>query len=886
MSPADRPPVAVLARHLPVLLARLRAARYAVGPGELVDLQRLLARAACLGRGPLPAPELARVVAPLVCRSATEQQAFGDHFEAWLAELPSLSRQAAEHGSRERPAKQATAPTAPTAPAPRAGAWRLVAVLVAVVVLAFLVRWWVLVTFLPAETSPGMRARAVAARTVVRPRPAAPGPRVVRPSSDPPLWPLAFAASLWLVPLYYAWLYGGLLPAWLRRRSAGRLPELDRLSLGRTIRPLGAAWRGIRSLCDRDPRPDPGLQVEASVRATVSQGGYFTPVYGHRPELPEYLALIDRRSPEDHLARFADELMARIEERGLATRTLFFRRDPRPGLGGPGRGFSSLEALSGQARAERLLIFSDADSWLDPRSGRPWPRLESLTRWRQRFLLTPRPEPEWGRREQALATSGLAPFPLSDQGLVALAEGDAARVARPAPTAVPEAAAPGDGSVTRSLNQDADRWLDDASPEPGEARQLLAALKDRLTPDEVRWLSACAVFPAVSWPVTCTLGQCLMDDDGQPLFTEERLLQLARLPWFRYGKMPDWLRLELIDAMDRDQRERVRESLRALLAEATRASKPGSEPEIAQVAGWRSERQLSRWLSRQGADSPLRDYLFLSFMRDRRPSRLILAAPLRLRALIRDADRWSVLASALLALAWTLVISVWHRLESVPVGSAVPLGDGMRAIPMPAPAGFAEAAIVAAVLMLSVLGVGLSGLKHRRQAPAAAEAAVPDLIARIAARRLPVLAPLIATIWVGAFIVADFAGSPAGLRWTAAHLFATFTAVLYFYLELGFASHFRRRLDRLEARLEAGAGDEVVGDVVAFLRGRAATDMKRRLLRLIHARVREPPAALVRELFELRHSGVLEPRTKSLLERVSRQLEDRYRGRLERREAA
>ena len=40
--------------------------------------------------------------------------------------------------------------------------------------------------------------------------------------------------------------------------------------------------------------------------------------------------------------------------------------------------------------------------------------------------------------------------------------------------------------------------------------------------------------------------------DGQPLFTEERLLRLARLPWFRHGKMPDWLRLELIDGTEVD----------------------------------------------------------------------------------------------------------------------------------------------------------------------------------------------------------------------------------------------------------------------------------------------------------------------------------------------
>jgi hypothetical protein len=33
---------------------------------------------------------------------------------------------------------------------------------------------------------------------------------------------------------------------------------------------------------------------------------------------------------------------------------------------------------------------------------------------------------------------------------------------------------------------------------------------------------------------------------GQPDAWDERLLRLVRLPWFRHGTMPDWLRNELL----------------------------------------------------------------------------------------------------------------------------------------------------------------------------------------------------------------------------------------------------------------------------------------------------------------------------------------------------
>ncbi len=873
MSRAARPPAAALARHLPALMERLRGARYRVGPGELVDLERLLARCACQGQFPLPAHALARVVAPVVCRSAAEQQAFGEHFKAWLAEVPALSRRRDERAARRlRRTKQAPSPGAAklgtSEPEKSFGArlWRLAAAILVLVALAFLVRWWVLVQFLPVETT------QVPARIVERRVPATPRPQALLVNMDRSLWPVAFAGILWLVPLYYAWLYGGILPAWLRRRASGDMPELDRLSLGHPDHALGASWRGISRLCERDPRPDLGLQVEATVQRTADHGGFFTPVYSHRPELPEYLGLIDRRSPEDHLARFAMELMARLEERGLAVRTLFFSRDPRPGVGGSGRGFSSLATLSGQARTERLLIFSDADSFLDPRSGRPWPGLAPLARWRQRFLLTPRTEADWDRREQALAAEGLAPFPISDAGLSAVAEHITAEKAeRPVP-------APATGRrLERLLAGDSDRWLNDASPASARVRGLLEALADDLGAAGMLWLRACAIFPSISWPVTCHLGRQLKDESGESLFTEERLLQLARLPWFRHGKMPDWLRLELTCGLDRGERERLRSSLRELLAEASLAQAPDGEPEIAQAKGWRSDRALARFLARQGEESPLRDYLFLTFMRGRRPSRLALAAPRRLRTLIRDTDRWSVLVSAILALVATLMIAAWHQLDGVPVGPGLPPTIDIPAVPMPAAAGFPEALIAIVIPTLSVLAVGLSGLKNRRQPASAAEATVPGLVARISQKRLPVLIPWIATSWAGAFIVADFAGSPGELRMSAASLVAVFVLLVYAYVELGFSRDFRRRLLQLEAGLDTGGGAAVAGDVAAFLRGPAATGMKRRLLRVIYAKVRQPSPELVRELFELQHVGALEPRTRSLLERIVRHLEDRAR---------
>ncbi len=276
--------------------------------------------------------------------------------------------------------------------------------------------------------------------------------------------------------------------------------------------------------------------------------------------------------------------------------------------------------------------------------------------------------------------------------------------------------------------------------------------------------------------MTCHLGHSLSDGDGHPLFSERRLLRLARLPWFRHAQMPDWLRFKLIAGMDRGERERVWGCLRKLLVEAVRATGPDSDLEIAQepLKG-RKDHRLSHFLTRQADDSPLRDYLFLSFMRGRKPYWLTLAARRPLRTLIRDADRWSVLASALLALSLTAVVALAHRITAVVaavvtavVAAGAPAVDYLVvAYLRAAPPSFPEGTILVVNPLLALLVVALHALKRgrffaggRRFDPAAGDLAVAGLIERVRRRPLQTLLPLFAVLWVSAFMLAANVGGP------------------------------------------------------------------------------------------------------------------------------
>jgi hypothetical protein len=94
----------------------------------------------------------------------------------------------------------------------------------------------------------------------------------------------------------------------------------------------------------------------------------------------------------------------------------------------------------------------------------------------------------------------------------------------------------------------------------------------------------------------------------------------------RIGRIPDWLRLDLIDRLKPGREAGIREALTNLLAIPAADKGSGESLEIAT-----SEPQLIfRWLQRiaQTAEGvAYRDAIFLSFMRGRRPNHLILKTP-------------------------------------------------------------------------------------------------------------------------------------------------------------------------------------------------------------------------------------------------------------------
>jgi hypothetical protein len=402
----------------------------------------------------------------------------------------------------------------------------------------------------------------------------------------------------------------------------------------------GAGFARARVEAQRRQRVGAGdLDPDATVEATVRRLGFFTPVYRGRLEPPVYLVLVDRIGIRDQRARMVDEILDRLQAGNVDLVRYDFDRDPRrASLRFSGGAHRDLEELAGLHPNHRLAIFTDGAGFIDPLTGRlaAWIRLFSA--WPERILLTPVPLDHWNRRELDLTATGFAVLPASEAGIERLAN-----VLRTEEVAVPSppeetwnppypdllAARPG-------------RFLERHAPEESELADLCEQLAFYLGPDGYRWLCSLAVYPELDWYFTLYLGLLLRRFDGRKILAETTLMALTRLPWLRYGSMPDWLRLRLLQDLSEDDEKEVREWMRQFLEQreipGSRFRLDVARPPESEARGLHE--RLRHWIEKadwrrlikdlaqaEPREGALRDQIFVSFLLGKKPSRLQMVAP-------------------------------------------------------------------------------------------------------------------------------------------------------------------------------------------------------------------------------------------------------------------
>ncbi|WP_372367701.1 hypothetical protein [Candidatus Uabimicrobium sp. HlEnr_7] len=275
----------------------------------------------------------------------------------------------------------------------------------------------------------------------------------------------------------------------------------------------------------------------ATANKTANNAGLFTQVYHCGKIVPQYLVLIDHFTKQDHYAQWALEVVKSLQQQHLALTLVYFSKDPRFCFD-PQSNNISLEELAQLYPSHRLLVFSDGSGFFHSITNEPHPWLKLFYHWSVRIFFTPKPLTDWGYRESVIGNMNFARLVMDYSGIKALTKLVAGYEISSRDLYLHLA------SLPTIVEEQPQKWLEPYKPPKNEIKQLLSELQQYLGTSGYKWLQACAVYPKLQWQITLCLGQNLLCQN-QMLFCEKTLVRLIRLPWFRHGEMPYWLRHEL-----------------------------------------------------------------------------------------------------------------------------------------------------------------------------------------------------------------------------------------------------------------------------------------------------------------------------------------------------
>lgn len=609
----------------------LREAGYKIGTDQHIAAQDLVVALTGTRKSLAMPDEFKLMLGPLVCSSETEQVEFSGRFDRWVEQLGWKS-EAEEAPSVEPVSEEARLLKTGLEKVDRQKRYlkRIAIGLAAAFLIALLV--FVLPELggsISTETAPEPQQHVL---------------------SDSPQLPESF----WTVSTIAAFAFSGLVVAWyayrrfwalfLVRRTVVGEPEVRRIPLENPVSRLFqqvSLFHTAERFRRRIEVPGHQLDVSGTVEESARAGGWLTPVYGTRKIIPEYLVLVDRAAFKDHQSRMINSLIDRLKENEVFVTRYYFDSDPRVCFPESERERPlTLPQLENKYPQHRLILFADAVSLFNPRTGELESWAERFFNWEDRALLTPEPVEQWRDREWILSQQFVI-VPASAQGLAMLmqrlhsgkAELSSTGASRPYP---------------QELNKQPRRWLE-RDPIDGDLLvNTLHELRGYLGEEGYLWFSACAVYPGLDWNLTLYLGNELRTEDDKRILDADLLAKLVRLPWFRHGYMPDWLRRCLVTSLPHPREKQVRSVLQSLLLRKTMSDEKGFCLELANEhknALATLTGPLLHLLSRKASEgSPLQDKVFTSFLAG---GRLAVRVPDEVRHKFESPGGWSKASSPL-----------------------------------------------------------------------------------------------------------------------------------------------------------------------------------------------------------------------------------------------
>ena len=624
-------------------IEELREEGYKIGISQYIAAQKLILTLIDQGETLDSPGSLGGYLGPIFCSSPSEQEDFQQRFKLWLDSLPTstapeaLMPEVYPLDTKAQVLSQELSDIQSHANQLTVG---LVIVATALIAALFPLIWnpsrtpTTVATPTPTLTSPTPKASSSVPTPSPSPKPSIkpsppskPSEPVFKPivnASSPFLmggqkWLIFFLLAIPIAVLLYALrrgLWSKQADLFLKRLGMDREPKLEKISIQgveQNLFPPLIFNQIARGLKRRVRIPSQQLDVNKTIETTLKKGSWLSPVYGTYQTLVEYLFLVDSASFRDHQAQFVEEMINCLKKDGVLITVYFFEGDPRICFSKERNNSPrKLQEIIHQYHDRCLIVVSDSDRFFSDISGELEPWVSQLKTWEKRAVLTPNPISNWSNQEFFLAQNFIV-LPATAEGLQVLSQ-----VLNPEVIKSYLLSGQVQTPLPEQLLIHSFHWLDRSPPTAKEITSMLKSLEQYLGEDGYYWFTACAVFPELHWNITLYLGTQLKTQSNQSLAEVCSPIKLARLPWFRSGYMPDWLRSLLILKLTKEQELTIRSALQNLLVSSVQGTVNQQQLEVAT----QYEKMLPdllnpmlRLLSKRSEDgSPLRDYLFLDFM--------------------------------------------------------------------------------------------------------------------------------------------------------------------------------------------------------------------------------------------------------------------------------
>ncbi len=305
------------------------------------------------------------------------------------------------------------------------------------------------------------------------------------------------------------------------------------------------------------------LDINQTINATVASQGYPTFKYRSTSRPPEYLILIDQHNTNDHLATLFDKLMTELASQDIFITTYFYNKNPRICWQSTEGNQFYLESLYYKYAYHRLIIVGDGEYFFNDEGDlAEWTLFLDL--WKEKAMLSTRPTGSWDEREQVIA-SQLHILPASLTSITLLIE------------QFEQETTP---NIAYWISKNYLFWQPEMDPNFQNVPELSAdaydknslvglrnRLKNYLGNDAFQWLCACAVYPEIQWDLTLFLGKEL-STEAQPLMTNNNLIKLSKLEWFRKGHIPEDIRRFLAAELDKEKQKIIYQNITTFLQKA------------------------------------------------------------------------------------------------------------------------------------------------------------------------------------------------------------------------------------------------------------------------------------------------------------------------------